>query len=409
MVITTTKYDAWRRVVDVQTSGPDLSSHETYSYRADGRLDHSTREQGRTSPVTVTTSYTYDLAGRTLTTAVDNVQIAGASATQTTATSYNIPSHTITTSILPGGAVTTATIDDLGRTVSTSTDPGAGDPTPIETAYAYDLAGNIALQADNFIATAFAYDAFDRRIATLRQDGTKSITDHDAWGHTTEATTFDASATPNVVSHEKSTVLPAGTVQQTVSDVSVATQQSAAIQQTIDFGWDCAGRTTSIASSGPTAPSRASHALFDVSGRMTLSSWGGGSVNNVTDAFSNVVPVQGSFSGTLPTQLTTSEHGARVSFSRRARTTPTAQQHPCNSVRWRGHSTSTRRVTSRARNSRIALSRTISTTRAARSRSRPFPTACRTTTSTTSAGRSATTPIPPARPPPHRPTRSGAR
>src|SRR5207247_12516 len=100
------------------------------------------------------------------------------------------------------------TLDKLGRTRKTSTTTGG---VPIEMSYAYDLAGNLVFQADNFIATAWAYDANGRRIAELRQDGTRTILDHDGWGRVTEVTEKDSQNAQ--IAKQVNTILDAGTLE----------------------------------------------------------------------------------------------------------------------------------------------------------------------------------------------------
>jgi RHS repeat-associated protein len=278
-VLTTTKSDAWGRPVDVLTSGPELTLHEMYSYDANGRLHQTIRIQG---PRTVTTTFTYDALGRTTSVATDNVVVDGAQTTQSTTTTYDLTNHTLTTTLAPNGPTTTTTLDTLGRTITSSTATGQ---TPILRNYAYDKAGNVVYEADNFVAVAHAYDAHGRRIATLYQDGTQDVLDHDALGRTTETTSKDN--TGATIAHAKADITPAGHVLSTKVDLDAATG-NATIS---DFKWDGAGRITRggvkpAISSSSSGDLRAMQRIFDAAGRVRHDEAGAGDTNGVTDRFS---------------------------------------------------------------------------------------------------------------------------
>jgi RHS repeat-associated protein len=273
-VTTTTTSDAYGRPIEAIVHGPDVdNADEIYSYDKNGRLHVTTRKQGNK---VITTTYGYDLMGRTTSVETTNVSTGNGLTSASTSTTYDLAHHTILTSILPVGALTTRTLDNLGRTVRSQTITNSS--TPIEMTYAYDLAGNTVFQADNFVATAWAYDANGRRMAELRQDGTRTIFDHDGFGRVTEVTEKDSANAQVLKQHN--TILDAGALESQTIDLG----SSGSI--TTAFGWDGAGRMTGVAVTGGMKP-RATHSLFDEVGRLTESKAGGGTLNQVSEIFSH--------------------------------------------------------------------------------------------------------------------------
>jgi RHS repeat-associated protein len=295
-VTTQTTYDAYGRSIRVTVSGADVSPEETSEFDANGWLHRTTRKQ---KDKTITTTYEYDLVGRLKLVTTDNVAINGGLTSTSTSTSYDLNGHTITTSTLPGGSITTRVIDKLGRTLSSSTTTGNS---PIDTAAAYDLAGNLVFQADKFVATAWAYDSHGRRIAELHSDGTTATFDHNAWGGTTEVVAKDAQGAQLV--KQTNDILDAGTLKKQTVDTGNGTRSTS-------FAWDGAGRTTKTALSGATV-ARASRAEFDDSGRMKLSESGAGTLTNISDVFSRVETT--SHNGTLPALAVSSERAGIGNF-----------------------------------------------------------------------------------------------
>src|SRR6201999_650491 len=141
-VVTTTTYDQARHVVTVDTTGPDQALHETYGYDADGHLVVTTRQQGLR---TITTRFGYDILGRQTSVSTDNVAVDGNlnASTESRIDYTQYAAHTITATSTTG-AVTTRTLDALGRTKKSETDNLStdGSTTPIVAVTAYDLAGN---------------------------------------------------------------------------------------------------------------------------------------------------------------------------------------------------------------------------------------------------------------------------
>lgn len=117
---------------------------------------------------------TYDFMGRRTSTTTTGIATVGS---VTTTTAYDLPSRTIITTH-PGGAVTTTELDVLGRTKRRVTQTGSS---PIEQQFAYDLAGNQVFATDMRTASATAFDAHGRAVATRAANGTIATTDFDEW------------------------------------------------------------------------------------------------------------------------------------------------------------------------------------------------------------------------------------
>ncbi|MCA1733413.1 MAG: hypothetical protein LC732_07415, partial [Acidobacteria bacterium] len=163
--LTTTKLDAWDRVVERTSGAGDLQTLERFHYDATGRLKRTERKQGA---MTVRTEYQYDEVGRLKLTSVDNVAVDGTLKKIETQWSYNYPGRSMTRTS-PTGALTQTTLDRLGRTISTSTNTGQ---TTIESLAAHDILGNPVYASDGTVASAAAFDVHGRRTRTLNADGT---------------------------------------------------------------------------------------------------------------------------------------------------------------------------------------------------------------------------------------------
>jgi RHS repeat-associated protein len=284
-ITTTTRYDSWDRPVEVTVTGPDLSFQQRYEYDAAGHMIKQTRRQGN---VDVNKTFTYDAMGRPASTSVDNVANVG---TATTTVSYNLAGRTMTTT-QPGGSTTTTTFDSLGRTTRRETTTGG---TPIIDLYAYDLLGHAVAISDGLTASAVAYDGHGRLVgmmgpggvkslATLDASGAaKSVTTLDAGGQTAGGATFDRTATGRLKS----------------ASVKVDASQSLSAS----FAWDGGGRATGFGASG-----RASHVSFDTASRMVSTAVGGGSAASVANPFES--STLSGHSGTLPQQVNTTEAGS---------------------------------------------------------------------------------------------------
>jgi len=263
-IITTTTLDSWDRPVRVVTVGPDVTTDESYLYDANGRLENEVTKKGSEL---VTTTYTYDAMGRRASATTD--KIATASGVMTTKTQYDLATRKIIATY-PGGAVTTTELDSLGRVKRTFTHTGSS---PIEYQFAYDIDGNQVFVTNMFTASATAFDAHGRAVATKYSDGTISLSERDAWGRATRTRTLDDTGT-NIVSETSLDLTDAGQLK------NVAKKVDAGVTRQADFAWDGAGRTTSSAING-----RASKSGYDLAGRKVTHAAGEGSTASLSDVF----------------------------------------------------------------------------------------------------------------------------
>jgi RHS repeat-associated protein len=292
-VVTTTDYDTWQRPVRVHVSRPGepLGLEQKFEYDASGRLVRTlvSKDAGY-----VTTTYRYDAMGRQIESTTDGIASVG---TVTTTTEYNLPTGRVVNRH-SGGAVTTTSLDRLGRTRHTTTETGG---TPIEQHVAYDLAGNPVFSTDLFSAAATAWDVHGRTIATKSITGVASVTSYDAWDRPTEAKTYDALG--RTVAAQTFDFTPAGRLQ------SVRTQVDEEHFRTTDLAWDGGGRTSSAATNG-----RAARSVFDAAGRSLRSFAGAGSLGEIAQPFATTEV--SAFSGALPaTTVATDRSGAAVTAS----------------------------------------------------------------------------------------------
>ena len=309
---TVTQLDAWDRPTDVKTTGAELEIHQTYKYYASGQLQSVTSDRtpvtssGAGSTATDTTSYTYDALGRVTDVQKTNAVVDGSTSPLETKIRYD--SLTQTTTTLPTGHDVVSTLDDLGRTIKTSAEAGAGSP-PILHFYGYDIAGNLVYQSDNFIASEMAYDASGHQVGLLRQDGTYTTTDYDGFGNAHNVDDYAADGTR--IGHTGADVTATGRVSQVQTDVG-----GTAGTRTTRYAWNGAGITSNVASTAPSTPAapttgnnRASLANYDSAGRLTSSAFGPGTLASpITNPFSSVnVTSYAGGSSALPKQTTVGE------------------------------------------------------------------------------------------------------
>ena len=265
-VTTTTKYNAWRLPVSADVIGPQLTMHESWTYDANGRVRTHRRDQG---PDTVTTTFDYDVMGRTTSVTTDNVEIGGETGVVTTTMDYDLRNHRITTT-RPGGAVETSTLDSLGRVAHSDLNTGTGS---IQQDFSYDLDNNLVHETNGFWAMAFAFDAHGRQIAAMHPDETRTITEYDAWDRPVGVEQRDAH--DQLIGQSTMDLTPAGRVEAVETKIDEAQTSNAR------FAWDGGGRTTAVEMNG-----RASRSRFDSSGRFVSSEIGAGSLAGLTDVFS---------------------------------------------------------------------------------------------------------------------------
>ncbi|MEV2278313.1 DNRLRE domain-containing protein, partial [Nocardiopsis sp. NPDC049922] len=189
-----------------------------------------------TDPAGTTVRTTYDLAGRPTDTTVED---ASGAALATTSTGYDADSRPVTvTDAL--GHTTTSAYDPIGR-VTTLTEP-VDDTTSITTTFGYDAAGNRTRLTDgrgNTTWYTFTTHGLPESVVE------PSIGAHPDMADRTWTTVYDAAGQP--VEERK----PGGVVQSTTYDAlgritEVSGSGAEATTQTDGFGYDLAGRPTTV-------------------------------------------------------------------------------------------------------------------------------------------------------------------
>jgi RHS repeat-associated protein len=312
-VITTTDLDTWLRPTRVEVKKPgSLAIITRYEYDATGRLEKVIRNQDGGD---VTTTYTYDQVGRTLTTTTDKIATVGSiTATNT----YNLSSRK-TTTVVTGGATTTIEVDKLGRVIWSHTDTGSS---PIDMRYAYDLAGNRVYETDLFIASASAYDSNGRLMATRGADGTLTTTNRDEMGRPTDIKAFNPSGL-QVVAQGSYSFSPGGRLQ------SANAKVEASITRSTTTVWDGGGRTT-----GTATGDRAMRSAYDLGGRPLSHAAGAGSAISLSEIFAK--SEISAHEGSLPKAVEISEKGSSEITTILAReTTGSVTQINTGSLEWK--------------------------------------------------------------------------
>jgi RHS repeat-associated protein len=291
--VTTTDYDAWQRPVRVHVSraGDPFDLEQKFEYDASGRLVRTLESKDAGY---VTTTYDYDVLGRQTSATTDG---SATVTSVTTTTSYDLASKTIVARH-SGGAVTTTELDSLGRPRHTHTETGSS---PVDQHVAFDLAGNPVVSTDLFTASATAFDAHGRAVATRSLAGTSSVTTYDAWDRPTDVQAFDAEG--KTIAQQSFDFTPAGRLRSTTARIDESRTR------TTELAWDGGGRTSALAVNG-----RASRSVFDAAGRSLRQASGAGSLTGISDTFAS--SEVGSFSGGLPVStVATDRGGAAVTAS----------------------------------------------------------------------------------------------
>ncbi|MFN8222177.1 MAG: LamG-like jellyroll fold domain-containing protein [Gaiellales bacterium] len=169
---TTFAYDNANRLVsttgpDPDGAGPLPAPVTTNTYDSNGNLASTVEPRGNVSganPDDYKTTYTYDAAGRVLTTTAPDPDGAGSQVAATTTNTYDNVGNLAT--VTDGnGHVTSYTYDAQGRILTvTAPDPdGAGALTAPVTTYTYDPVGNQLTKTDaKGHTTTTAYDGLNR-------------------------------------------------------------------------------------------------------------------------------------------------------------------------------------------------------------------------------------------------------
>ncbi len=195
-----------------------------------------------TDPLGTMVRTTYDLAGRAVGTAV---QDASGSTLATTSTDYDADSHPVSVTD-PLGHTTTSTYDARGR-VTSLTEP-VDDTTSVTTTFGYDASGNRTRLTDGRSNTTW----YTFTSHGLPESVIEPATDaHPALEERTWTTVYDAAGQP-IEEHQ-----PGGVVQKRTFDAlgritEVSGSGAEADTSTDVFGYDLAGRPTTVGSNAYT-------------------------------------------------------------------------------------------------------------------------------------------------------------
>ncbi len=315
-VVTTTDFDPWQRPVHVhvERAGDPLVLDQTFEYDDAGRLARMIEKKGAGE---VVTSFMYDLMGRRTSTTTNGIATVGSI---TTTTAYNLAARTITITHA-GGAVTTTELDPLGRVKRSVTETGSS---PIEQQFAYDLSGNRVYTTDMRTASASAFDAHGRVVATRAADGTIATTELDAWSRPTMIRNLTDDGA-SIVAESSYDFTAAGRMK------SMTTKIDTGIERTTAFAWDGGGRTTRASTNG-----RASATTFDLAGRLKTSAIGAGNVGALTETFERSEIT--AYEGDLPAAAMSSEkNGATYIASMDRNTTGDVVRENVGPLEWKSN------------------------------------------------------------------------
>jgi RHS repeat-associated protein len=297
LIVTTIDSDTWGRpsVVSVDGPGTDQDLHYEIDYDANGRVHERRRLQGS---MTVRTTYEYDVLGRVKSVTTDNLAAAaGATTSATESNDYSQFSSGTLKHTSAGGAVTTTTVDKLGRTTRVSTTTGAFSNN-ILSVTAYDIADHVVYVSDTLkFATTMAYAPNGRLTDTQHADGSKQHFDYDGWGRVTRLSRRDKNDTE--ISYRQTSYTPDGQVQTVTEGGAVGGSRS------MTRAWDGAGRTSGVAISGGSDP-RAMTQTFDDAGRIQTRNSGVGSPTSISTMLSTTM--WSGYTGYIAPSVTSTEN-----------------------------------------------------------------------------------------------------
>ncbi|HEX2836340.1 MAG TPA: Ig-like domain-containing protein [Thermoanaerobaculia bacterium] len=308
-VTTTLSLDAWGRAISTDVAGPGETLHEEVKYDATGNVAETRRKQGG---ATITTKYKYDPLGRILEKSVDNVAGIGVA---TTTFTYDMAGRT-TTVAYPGGATTVSKVDGLGRVQHVHTETGSS---PLDLYTAYDLDDNIVYRSDLFTASAMAFDAHGRLVGRIYPDGTRATVESDAWGNPERMIVTDRGGAK--IGETTFGFTAAGELESAMSAVD-----SSQVRQ-VAYAWDAAQRPT-----GMSVGDRAASSEYDAGGRLLSTSYGEGSAATVTSEYGGT-EVTG-HDGKLPQQSKRKERGAGYDTALQFNTSAKVVAESIGSLSW---------------------------------------------------------------------------
>lgn len=302
--------DSMDRVIEVETSGNAPDVHEKFGYDAGGRLLYHSRAQKNLGEATQT--FTWDALGRQLSSSIDQANVAGAAGAEVkTSTDYDLSNRKITTTHPPNNAgvkaVTVASLDRLGRTVTVETTAPSTPST--KSVLGYDIHGLPVYQSDGTLTAVLTqHDALGRETGGVTTDGLQTTVELSAWGEVTDERTKHAGAT---LAHARHLYAPQGTHVHTAFEMGtpIAGTGGASIFRSTYNQWANGGQQISMLDGqAPDADAppvsipgvvdvRKSQAIYDSAGRTVESR----QVSNLSVLRQTNVT---SFDGSLPSTIT---------------------------------------------------------------------------------------------------------
>ncbi len=214
--VTTSTYDAARRLTTVTAPPAPLALVTTYGYDPDGRLLQT--RQSAAGAVLATTSAAYTPSGKLATATDANGNV--------TRYAYDAADRLARVAD-PAGRITTYAYDAMSR--RTATFNPAIQSAPL-LALGYTPDGLLASLGDaNGNTTGYAYDGLDRLAATTYPDSS------------TESYSYDANS--NTLSRK---TRRGDTISYTYDTLNRLATKAAPGEATVSYGWDLAGRITSV-------------------------------------------------------------------------------------------------------------------------------------------------------------------
>jgi YD repeat-containing protein len=252
--VTTSAYDANRRLTNVTAPPAPTALVTAYSYDPDGRLLQP--RQSADGAVLATTSSSYTPSGKLATATDANGNVTGYA--------YDAADRLARVTDA-AGRVTTYGYDAMSRLLAVSNPAIQSNPLT-QSGYTPDgLLASLNIARSDTVAdtTNFTYDGFDRLSTTTYPDSSA------------ESLTYDANG--NILTRE---TRKGDTLSFTWDTLNRLSTKAAPSEATVSWGYDLAGRPTSISDSSaavtiPSAPaSYAASTTYDAMNRPTAVTWG---------------------------------------------------------------------------------------------------------------------------------------
>lgn len=265
---------------ELASSAGGASAVATFGYDQRGLLTNSTSPIGNApgnDPGAHTTSYSYDVLGRTIGVTLPPVSAesggnAAATVRPTTTTGFNAFGEAVSVKD-PLGRVASTTVDKLGRTIKATlpayTPPGAGNPLIATSTVEYDKLSRVVAATDPAgRRTSFAYDRLgheNKRVEPNSLGGLQPPVDDNppTWMSTWTPTGLELSATDPVGARSEATYDQLGRL----LTATVVERKPSLRNLTSRFTWDDAGNQTAVT----TATGHTSTATYNAAGQIITS------------------------------------------------------------------------------------------------------------------------------------------